>query len=92
MISSLNVAEVGRKPEKRQSEKGVHMTELRIGLRIALAREALKMTQEELADKAELSRVTINRIENGRTNGMSTRTLLRLANALQVDASYLLCG
>lgn len=68
------------------------MTETRIGLRVAIAREALKMTQEELAEKAELSRVTINKIENGRTNDMSTRTLLRLAKALQVDASYLLCG
>ena len=68
------------------------MTEKRIGLRVALAREALKLTQEELAEKAELSRVTINKIENGRTNDMSTRTLLRLAKALNVDASYLLCG
>ena len=68
------------------------MTKERMGLRVAIARESLHLTQQELAERTSISRVTISKIENGRVEDISTRTLLRLAEALNVSAGYLLCG
>lgn len=68
------------------------MAELRMGLKVVCRREALGLTQAELGARAGLSRVTINKIENGRVEDIGTKTLLRLAEALKVSPSYLLCG
>ena len=45
-------------------------------------REALEMTQEELAVKAGVSRTTISGLENGTERNTSSKTLLNIANAL----------
>lgn len=45
-------------------------------------REEAGFTQEELAEKSGVSRVTISLIESGRTNCVKTDTLVKLADAL----------
>ena len=61
---------------------------------IQLRPEALKkwraeMTQAELAEKAGVSRATINRIEQGHAESVTFETVNKLARALQVDADVL---
>lgn len=65
-----------------------------MGRMIQLRRDALKkwraeMTQAELAEKAGVSRATINRIEQGHAESVTFETVNRLAKALQVDADVL---
>lgn len=68
------------------------MTPVQIGIRVAQARDGLRMSQEELSQKSGISRTTISKIECGRLKSMSTKTVLALASALRVSAGYLLCG
>ena len=53
-----------------------------MGYRIKEVREGLKMTQEELAQKSGVSRGTISALENGTMRTTTTRTLAKLAEAL----------
>jgi len=53
-----------------------------VGYRIKEVREGLKMTQEELAQKSGVSRGTISALENGTMRTTTTRTLAKLAEAL----------
>ena len=53
-----------------------------VGYRIKDVREGLKMTQEELAQKSGVSRGTISALENGTMRTTTTRTLAKLAEAL----------
>lgn len=53
-----------------------------MGYRIKDVREGLKMTQEELAQKSGVSRGTISALENGTMRTTTTRTLAKLAEAL----------
>lgn len=55
----------------------------RLGAAVALmeARESAGLTQDELANKSTISRITINRIEKGRISP-SFRTLEALAQAM----------
>lgn len=46
-----------------------------------LAREAAHLSQEQLAEKSGVSRITISRIETGRISP-SLKTLSRLAQAM----------
>lgn len=59
------------------------------GDRIRLAREWLKYTQEDLAERLDVGVLQINRYENNKTtpNGDMVR---KLAEALHVSADYLL--
>jgi Predicted transcriptional regulators len=50
-------------------------------------REACNLTQEELAKKAGVSRQTIISIETDRNFSTSTKTLIRLAQALECKVS-----
>ena len=60
-----------------------------IGLMIAKRRRSLKMTQEELAEKAELSRQSICNIEQGKQRP-GGKTILRICEALNMEADQLL--
>lgn len=61
-----------------------------IGLRIKQRREALGMTQEELAERLGYkSRSTINKIEKG-VSDVSQSRLFGFANALRTTPEYLL--
>lgn len=48
---------------------------------VSRAREEARLTQEQLAERSGVSRVTINRIERGKLNP-SMKTLSRLARAM----------
>lgn len=60
-----------------------------LGRQIAALRKSLKLTQEELADKAKISRQTMRMIESGSQN-LTVDTLIKLGNAtgMILDISY----
>ena len=53
-----------------------------MGYKIKELREAMKMTQEELAEKSGGSRGTISALENGIDRTTTSKTLVKLAQAL----------
>ena len=53
-----------------------------MGYKIKELREAMKMTQEELAKKSGVSRGTISALENGIDRTTTSKTLVKLAQAL----------
>lgn len=61
------------------------------GSTVRKRREALGISQEELADKAELHRTYIGQVERGETN-ISLVNIVRLARALDVSAQKLMTG
>lgn len=62
-----------------------------IGLRVAKRRKLLNLTQEELAEMAELSTTHIQNIERA-SSKCSIDSLMKLSAALQVTPDYLLSG
>lgn len=62
---------------------------MNFGEKLFKCRKEMHLTQQELADKAGLSRKSIYSFENGITVPKSKSTYTLLANALEVDASYL---
>lgn len=64
------------------------MADPRLGSRLKEARQAASLTQAELADKAGVSRKTINTVENG-VFVPSTILALGLARALDVKVEDL---
>ena len=50
-------------------------------------RKELNMSQEELANKAGISRATLSKLESGRIVGVSTNTLSKIADALGKKAN-----
>jgi len=65
------------------------MNQLELGKKIQELRKLKGLTQEELADRTNLSTRTIQRIENGEVDAR-TYTLNRLADALNVELDILL--
>jgi transcriptional regulator with XRE-family HTH domain len=63
----------------------------RFGENVLRVRQARKLSQESLAERAEVHRTQISLIEGGRREPRIF-TLLRLAGALEVEASTLLEG
>jgi len=61
-----------------------------IGARIKKKRLSLKMTQDTLAEKVNLSTPHMSHIETGNTK-VSLPTLLRIANELECSMDELLC-
>ncbi len=59
------------------------------GSNIKRLRKGLRISQEELADRASLHRTYIGGIERGERN-ISLLNIVKLARALQADASKLL--
>ena len=62
-----------------------------IGLRVAKRRKILNLTQEELAERADLSTTHIQNIERA-SSKCSIDSLMKLSIALQVTPDYLLSG
>ena len=60
-----------------------------VGTRVRVARARPRMTQEELAARAGVSRVSLGSIERGR-HPATVRTVRRLAAALSVSMGELL--
>ena len=73
---------------RRRRPVGADEDLARIGLAIRAARERLRMTQEELALRADLHRTYIGGVERGERN-LSTLNLLAIARALRVQVSEL---
>lgn len=57
---------------------------MKMGYKLKEIRESKHMTQEELANKSGISRVTISAMENGVERNTTTKTLVKLAEALGV--------
>lgn len=55
-----------------------------MGYKIKEIRESKHMTQDELAQKSGISRVAISAMENGVERNTTSRTLVKLAEALGV--------
>ena len=62
---------------------------IQIGERIRFIRKCREMGQETLAEKAEVSGITISRIENGTTT-MNVLILKKIAAALDVSVEEIL--
>ena len=60
-----------------------------IGRRIKLAREAKKLTQEQLAEMVDLSPMHVSVLERGQ-KPPKLETLIKLANILDVSGDFLL--
>ena len=64
---------------------------IQLGIAIAALRKMRGMTQEQLAEKAELSRSHISAIEApGIVRGFSLETFFNIADALDVDPAELI--
>lgn len=62
--------------------KEVKDMEQSMGKKIRDRRKAMKMSQEELAQKSKLSRARISAIENGKSRDILVSTLTTIASAL----------
>ena len=60
-----------------------------MGYKIKEKRVEKKMTQEELAAKSGVSRATISGLENGTMRATSSKTLLKLAKALDTTVDQI---
>ena len=58
-----------------------------MGFRIEEIRKEKKMSQQELADKAGVSRTIISGLEGDEIKVTTTKTLEKIANALEVKVS-----
>jgi transcriptional regulator with XRE-family HTH domain len=56
---------------------------------VADRRKAIKMSQEELAKEAGISRNYVSVIERNEAHNLTVRTLCKLADALRFDAEFL---
>ncbi len=65
------------------------VTRKTVGTAIMKRRQALKLSQEDLAGEAELTREYISKVENGHVN-FSIDVFLQLAKALKIDPAKLL--
>lgn len=60
-----------------------------MGYRIKEIREACGMSQEELAQKSGVSRGTISALENGLERNTTSKTLLKIAKALNTTVDQI---
>ena len=62
-----------------------------IGQRVQSRRRQLRLTQDELAERANLSSQYVGCVESG-LKGLREETIIKLSKALQVSADYILFG
>ena len=62
-----------------------------MGSRIRERRKTLRLSQEELAERANISKQTVSRAENAQRE-LGTGNLIKIAQALDVSSDYLLTG
>ncbi len=74
---------------KIYTEKDYIVDKVLFGYKVKKRRNELKLTQEELAEKVDVSRTSIVQIENG-NQGASLVTVYSLAKALDMSMDYLL--
>ncbi len=61
---------------------------VKVGLKIRVERQKRKISQEKLAELAELNRNSVGLIERGETN-VTLKNLENIANALNIDIKEL---
>ena len=61
-----------------------------LGERVQLLRQRRELTQQELADQAEVSKMTVIRIEKGKVTNVQLKTLRAIAKVLGVMVETLL--
>jgi transcriptional regulator with XRE-family HTH domain len=61
-----------------------------VGERVRLVRRKQDVTQERLAEKADLNVITISRLEKGTAKAVYADTVAALARGLGISADYLL--
>lgn len=62
-----------------------------MGYKIKEIRMKKNMTQEQLAKRAGVSRAIISGLESGRTTVTSTKTISKIAKALECEVSSIFC-
>lgn len=62
-----------------------------VAKRVKAARKAAGLTQEQLAEKVDISTNAIAKLESN-LMATSLQTLVSIANVLRVDLNYFLCG
>ena len=62
-----------------------------MGKRIQERRKALRLSQEELAERSEITKQTVSRAENGQRE-LGAGNVMKIAQALEVSTDYLLTG
>jgi transcriptional regulator with XRE-family HTH domain len=62
-----------------------------IGLRVVERRQALDLSQKDLAEKLDIAAPTVSRIEHGQQN-ITIRTLCKVAEALEMTPAELFTG
>ncbi len=58
---------------------------LNIAEKIKSRRKELNMSQDELARRAQLSRIYVNKLENARLENITVMNLVRIAEALKIQ-------
>lgn len=69
----------------------MNITLQEVGKRLYERRKQLRMTQEELAERADVTAQTISTAELGK-KAMRADTIIRVCGALDISADYLLFG
>lgn len=68
----------------------MHRKEVFMKFNLKTIRQDMKLTQEELAEKSGVGRVTISRLETGELKETTAGTLSKLARALNVSVDKLI--
>jgi transcriptional regulator with XRE-family HTH domain len=68
-----------------------HPTLEQFGRRVRERREDIELSQEQLAERADLHRTYISSVEQGRRN-LALRNIVKLAQALELDPAELVRG
>lgn len=72
-----------------EEKRGEHM-EQELGKKIRDRRKKIKMSQETLAKKSNISRARISAIENGKCRNLLVSTLTAIASALDTTVEFFL--
>lgn len=62
-----------------------------MGLRLVARRKQLGLTQDELAERADLTTQTVSTAETGR-KGLRPENIIKLCNTLEISETYLFRG
>lgn len=60
-----------------------------LGIHIRKLREVKKISQQGLADLCDMPKTSIGRVERGEVN-VTIKTLIKIANALEIEPKYIL--
>ena len=72
----------------KKHKRRFHLKLYEIGQRIKTLREAKKITQEQLASKCGISRVTLGKVERGELGNTSVKTLDIILASLGLEIEF----